>query len=266
MNPGDLQVEIRSRTVGQTVAMATRLLQARTGRILFAWALYSVPLLLLTLALLLGTSLSPWWIWFFLILGAPAFSLPVMVTVGHLVFSPTVTSGTVIWTSLRRFWGHLFLILFLRVATLAASLAFVVPGFFVWRMGWFLGPVVALEGSDVGASMGRSRHFSAGFHGLTTVHMLNGGALLLYWTMAVAALVHFFIHYVIGLNVAAVGDLLRYEHYHHLLGLSAFCLVVPFISLYWFFVYLEVRTRKEGWDLEIAFRARAQQLERQVHG
>jgi hypothetical protein len=46
------------------------------------------------------------------------------------------------------------------------------------------------------------------------------------------------------------------------LAVVGFALAAPFISLVWFFVYLDVRIRKEGWDLEIAFRARAAQMER----
>jgi hypothetical protein len=261
MNPGDLQVEIRSRSVGQTVAMATRLLQERKGRVLFAWALYSLPLGLLSLGLLLGTELSPWWIWLLTLTLASAFSLPMVVTVGHLVFSPTVTSGAVLGTSTRRFVSHLFLLLINRLLTAVGLVGVVVPGFYFWRMGWFIGPIVGLEGSGIGASLRRGRHFAAGFNGLTALHAVNAGALLIYWTGAIAALAHFFIRYAIGTNVAVIGDLTRYDFYPHLLGLGAFCLIVPYVTLYWFFVYLEVRTRKEGWDLEIAFRARAQALQ-----
>ncbi len=261
MNPGDLQVEIRSRSVGQTVAMATRLLQERKGRLLFAWALYTIPLALLSLGLLLGTELSPWWIWLLTLTLASAFSLPMVVTVGHLVFSPTVTSGAVLSTSLRCFTPHLFLLLVNRLLTAIGLIGVIVPGLYLWRMSWFIGPIVGLEGSGFSASLQRGRHFAAGFNGLTVLHALNAAAMVVYWTGAMAALTHFFIRYAIGTNVALIGDLVRYDFYPHLLGLGAFCLIVPYVTLYWFFVYLEVRTRKEGWDLEIAFRARAQALE-----
>lgn len=255
----DLQVEIRSRSVGQTVAMAMRLLQERAGRLFWAWVAYSLPLLALALLLLLGTDLSPWWVWALVVALAPAFSLPMVVAVGHLLFSPTVSLGRIFAESAKHFFAHLAVLLLQRLITAAGLVAAVVPGLYLWRAGWFLGPIVVLERAGLGASMRRGRHFASGFHGLVLVHMLNAAGTLVYWTGALAALLHFFIK-LIGLNVAFVGDLAHYDGYAHLLGLAGFCLAVPLVTLIWFFVYLEVRTRKEGWDLEIAFRAKAEQL------
>lgn len=259
MRLNDLQVEIRSRSVGQTVAMAMRLLQERAGRLVWAWLAYSLPLLALAMLLLLGTGLSPWWVWVLVIALAPAFSLPMVVAVGHLLFSPTVTLGRIFAESARHFFVHLVVLLMQRLITALGLVAAVVPGLYLWRAGWFLGPIVVLERAALVPSMRRGRHFASGFHGLVLVHMLNAAATLIYWTGALAALLHFFIQ-LVGRNVAIVGDLAHYDGYPHLLGLAAFCLAVPLVTLIWFFVYLEVRTRKEGWDLEIVFRAKAEQL------
>jgi hypothetical protein len=42
---------------------------------------------------------------------------------------------------------------------------------------------------------------------------------------------------------------------------SVLWIVYPVIRLAWMFCYLDVRIRKEGWDLEIDFRVEARRLE-----
>jgi hypothetical protein len=85
--------------------------------------------------------------------------------------------------------------------------------------------------------------------------------LLFYLTGAVFSLLHFLNTKVFGLSIAALAQLPLFEAYYHWLALAAFAVAAPFVTLVWFFVYLDLRTRKEGWDLELAFRAQAARLE-----
>jgi hypothetical protein len=64
------------------------------------------------------------------------------------------------------------------------------------------------------------------------------------------------------MTFSALSQLPLYDGYYPFLVLVGFALAVPFMTIVWFFVYLDVRIRKEGWDLEIAFRSRAAKLER----
>jgi hypothetical protein len=137
-----------------------------------------------------------------------------------------------------------------------------VPGLYLWRSSWFLGPIVLLEGSPLGASFRRGRRFAVGFRGHVTVHALHTALLLGYLSFAAASLIHFLTVKVFGMSFAMLSNIALVDWYYHLLGLVGFALAAPFATLVWFFVYLDVRTRKEGWDLEIAFRARAAQMER----
>ena len=41
---------------------------------------------------------------------------------------------------------------------------------------------------------------------------------------------------------------------------STWWLVYPLARLAWFFCYLDARIRKEGWDVEIAFRVEARRI------
>jgi hypothetical protein len=263
VNPGDLQVEIRARPPGEIVALAARMVQHRPGPFLGAWAFYSAG----TLALghLLLVTLGWHWGWCLLLvpLLAPVFSLPMVTTAGHLVFSPSVTFGTVARATLRR--GVPFLLLFLvnRLITLLGLSLLVVPGLFFWRSSWFLAPIVALEGSSMGASFRRGRRFAIGFHGHVVGHAFNAALLLLYLWVAFGSLAWFMTVKVFGQTFTVLAELPAHELFYPYLGLIGLALALPLVTLVWFFVYLDVRIRKEGWDLEIAFRARAVQLKEQ---
>jgi hypothetical protein len=258
----DLQVEIRPRTSGQTVAISARMLQHRPGPLLTACACYALGSFGLTLLLLEVCSLHPLWAWLLVPLLAPIFSPPLVTTVGHLVFTPTVTFGLVARQTARRFLPFLLLLLANRLLLVLGLLALVVPGLYVWRSSWFLGPIVLLEGSPLSSSFRRGRRFAAGFHGHVLAHAANTAVLLVYLGLACASLVHFLVVKVFGLSFPVLANLTLLDNYVSLLLLGGFSLAAPFATLVWFFVYLDVRTRKEGWDLEIAFRARAAHLER----
>jgi hypothetical protein len=257
----DLQVEIRPRTTGQTVAIAARLLQHRPGPLLVAGALYVVPTLALALGLLLWLEVNPWWVWVITLLVAPLFSLPLTSAVGLLVFAPRVTFREMISMSLRRTFPFAVLFFLLRAAALIGLAALVVPGLYILRISWFLGPIVLLEQSPLGTSLRRARRFAIGYHGHVLGHAVNTGAVLGYAAVAWAALLYFVAVSLVGQAVEAIAPVAEYVHSTHLLGLIGLALALPLATLIWFFVYLDVRIRKEGWDLEIAFRARAAQLE-----
>jgi hypothetical protein len=261
----ELQVEIRPRTPGQTVAIAARVLQHRPGPILAAWLFYSVATIALSALLLVVWELHPLWAWMIVPLLAPVFATPLVTTVGHLVFTPKVAFGVVAAQTLRRMFPFALLFLVNRVIVLAGLCLLVVPGLYLWRSSWFLGPIVLLEGSPLGASFRRGRRFAIGFHGHVLAHAANAAVLLGYLGVAFASLLHFLVAKVFGLSFAAVANLTVLDSYYHMVGLIGFALAAPFVTLVWFFVYLDVRTRKEGWDLEISFRARAAQLEKS-HG
>jgi hypothetical protein len=162
-----------------------------------------------------------------------------------------------------------YLVLFLanRVVTLAGLAFFIVPGLYLWRSSWFLGPIVALEGSGMSASFRRGRRFAIGFNTHAASHALNTALLLSYLTVAFASLAHFLTVKVFGQTFTYLEQLpANPEVYWPYICLVGFALAAPFATLTWFFVYLDVRIRKEGWDLEIAFRARASKMVEQNRG
>lgn len=258
----ELQVEIKPRSTAEAVAIAARMVQHRPGPILTAWAFYTVGTAALGFLAIFVLQLHFLWVLTVVLLFAPLFSLPLITTVGHLVFSSRVSFGTVARATIRR--GPLFLVLFVanRLITLAGLALLVVPGLYLWRSSWFLGPIVLLEGSPLSASFRRGRRFAIGFHGRVMGHAFNAALLLGYLTVSFVSLIHFLGSIVFGLSFAALAELPLLDGYYPFLAVIGFALAVPFVTVVWFFVYLDVRIRKEGWDLEIAFRSRAAMMER----
>jgi hypothetical protein len=261
----ELQVEIKARTSGELVALAARMVQTRPGPILSAWAFYSVCTAGLGALGLWGLRLHPAWVLTLVPMVASIFSLPLYTTVGHLVFSPSVTFGTVARATLRRGFSFLLLFFINRLLTLLGLCALVVPGLYVWRSSWFLGPIVLLEGSALGASFRRGRRFAIGFQGRVLGHAFNSALNVGYLSLAFGSLAHFMTVNVFGLTFSDLAQLPLHDGYYAFMALLGFALAAPFVTIVWFFVYLDVRIRKEGWDLEIAFRSRASKMERS-HG
>ena len=262
MKRQDLQVEIRARTAGEITALATRMVQHRPAPLLCAWAFYTLATCGLGAMLLWGWRVHPALALGLVFLLAPIFSLPLTITVGHLVFSPEVSPGMVIKATFRRAPSFLLLFLINRLVTLAGLCLLIVPGLYLWRNSWFLGPIVLLEGSSIKASFRRGRRFASGFHGLVIKYAFNAALLLGYLTPAMASLLYFLSAKVFGQPITVLRELTLVEGYYPFLALAGFALAAPFVTLVWFFVYLDVRIRKEGWDLELSFRARAARMAR----
>lgn len=262
MKSDALQVEIRPRDSHQVVVLAAKMIHHRPGPLLAAWAVYSGFSLALVAVLFFALGLNPWWVWILTFVFAPLFSLPLVSTIGHLVFSPSVSFAAVMRMTLGRALPFVLLFLVNRLLTLGGIALLILPGLYLWRSSWFLGPITLLEGAELGASFRRGRRFAIGFQGRVFAQASNVAATLVYLSLVFAALLHFFVVQVLGLTFSTLANLAQYEGYPHVLGLVGFSLALPFVTLVWFFVYLDVRIRKEGWDLEIAFRTQRAKMER----
>ena len=249
-----LQIEIRPRSIGQTIAIAVRLLQARPLPILVAWFVSAVGICFLGFALLYGFPISPSVAWMILILTATPFCSPVTVVVGHLVFSPRLTWARVQHALLKRLPQYLVLFGLMRVATLCSLVVAIVPGLFLWRRFWFLAPIAFLEGASLRATARRVFRFGTSYDSPLTQFGLTCFMMLIYWTVTVASLVHFVLIKIVGLNVASIAQWAELDAFYHACLLAGVAVAFPFVQLFWFFVYLDIRARNEGWDLEIAFR------------
>lgn len=161
---------------------------------------------------------------------------------------------------LRRALGRVPRVLLVRgvqlIAIATASLFFFVPGLLVAALLFFVGEVVLLERVPLGASLSRLQRLASG----------AGDAALGFLLLVVLHAVCTVMGDVCGR--AVLTDLLSWtapepawEHGGSLLAACGFWLFVPFAALARFFLYLNVRTRAEGWDIQTRFAAIARRAE-----
>lgn len=265
MTPADLQVEIRARRPDEVVVLAARLVQERPLPLLAAWAVQSAATVGLGLALIGVADLDPELAVALVLPLAGIFSPLLLLTAGQLVFSPGVSLAAVLGELWRR--GPRFAAAFVlsRLAVLLGASMLILPGLYAWRAGWFLAPVVLLERAPLGASLSRAARVAGGHQTTAAWHGLHAVALCLYLSLAAASLLHFGLVELFGPTFSALAQLPQHDAYGPVLALCGYALAAPLVSLVWFLVYLDIRIRREGWDLEIAFRRRAALLER-THG
>lgn len=266
MNLGRPQVVLRPRTAGQMLALVTRLLQRRPLPLLAGWAVYSAGVLGYGALLIGHAGLQLPVAWALLVIGAPLLATPLVAIAGRLVFAEFVSPREIVVGVLRRWPDYALLLACLRLAQLVGTLALVVPGLFAWRWSWFLAPVVQLEGSGLRATLRRCRTFTAGELGRIAWQGASHAAVVGYWWAAVALFAHVLLVWVLGVNIARAAELAADPLYPHALALLGFAAARPLGTLLGFALYIDVRTRKEGWDLELALRAEAQAMERRPHG
>ncbi len=175
----------------------------------------------------------------------------------RLVFEPELRVRDV----LRRALARVPSLLVVRGVQLAAitvgTLFFFVPGLLVAGLLFFLGEVVLLERVPPGASLTRLQRLVTGAAGEATL-----GLLLLTFLHVVATLLGD-----IG-GRAVIEDLLSWkapspawEDGGSFLAALGFWLFLPYAAVARFFLYLNVRTRAEGWDVQTRFAAIARRAE-----
>lgn len=192
------------------------------------------------------------------LLAVPFLKGPFVVLGGHLLFSRDLgVKGALTALFDVRYWGALFATGaiggLISVFTLATGLAFWMP------MTAFVPESVLLERVSVGRSLTRARALATGHFGHAAITSLSS-VWLTVWGGAVAELGGQLIVSQ-GLQLGTpFGSATDFQVTPFLLfGLMA---AQPLHALYRLLLYIDVRTRVEGWDLQVAFRSAAIERDR----
>jgi hypothetical protein len=253
MDLSQARIVLRPRTLAECMDLALRLMVAE--RALFLRL--STAVLLPTYALCLGlrhglgwTVLGTWTAAFVLLSVVQGVFT---VAMGHIAFSKGTRARTVLWESLPvapRYIGAVFVA---RTASAAASVLALVGMFWPWSSWLYVHEVVILERAEIGAGLARATRLSRGSRSGLGLLLAMGMAL----TLAVAGFE------MLGDNLTSFvlqlgrpfGSLWEIG-YTPFAMLGAFALT-PWIAAARYLSYLDVRTRQDGWDLQVALTAAA---------
>lgn len=252
------RVALRDRAVSDVLDLALRFMVAE-GRTYAAVALGSlVPSL--AIALVLGWKLGWAASWAFALPLATIAEVPFTVLASRLVFQDRVRARDVLAAARRDAPRVLLARLLTTTITVFGVMMFVVPGVWLASVYLFLTEVMLLERASIGQAFGRalrvaSSALSETIVGVLVLALLSAGSVLL------ADIV----------GRAVLGELLQFRPPRPMwteggsvlatIGLFA---AVPYLATARFFLYLNVRTRVEGWDIQTRFAAIAARADEQA--
>jgi len=243
------RVTFRDRSVSDVLDLALRFLVVE-GRSYAAVALGSLaPLLAISLAA--GWKLGGAAAWAGAIPLAAIAEVPFTVLASRLVFQDRVSARDVL-ASARRDGPRVVLARLLAAALVAIGMSlFVVPGVWLASIYLFLSEVMLLERASIGQAFGRALRVASSaasevIVGVLVLVLVSVGSVLL----ADIA------------GRAVLGELLQFRPPRpvwteggSVLAMIGLFAAVPYLATARFFLYLNIRTRAEGWDIQTRFAA-----------
>jgi hypothetical protein len=201
----------------------------------------------------LGRTAGPIAAWTFAIFTMAFAAAPFTVLASRLVFEEDVTVIRAIGTAVRAS-GRLFV---LRLATVGGAtlgfLFFMAPAVWFLAVALFVSEVAVLEHAGVAAALTRSARI---------VRQGSGQAVMALLLLAILHLLVVFAadsggRTVITALLESRAPAAIWDDGWSTLGLLGFWLFVPYLATARFLVYLDIRTRSEGWDIQTRFAALA---------
>jgi hypothetical protein len=243
------RIVLRQRSVLDGLDLAVRFLVRHAG----SYARVSVVAVLPAALVSWGVARAVGWAWGWLatILLALLVQTPFTCLAARLVFQPEVPVRDVLDTSLRALPRVLGLRVVQLVAVGIGLMLLLVPGVWIGVSLFFIVEVAVLERASFGVAISRSLRIAAGQSGQVLVAVLallglHLGAIVLGDEVGRAILVDLFQFSAPESLWTAGGSSL---------ALLGFWLFVPYLATARFLVYIDLRTRSEGWDIQTRFAA-----------
>ncbi len=257
------RIVIRERSFGELLGLALQVCRAHFGLLLTLGTIgIAIPLvvnyfLLRGLLSRIEYEHNPggyWWTMAYLVaLEAPLATAPITLYLGQMTFSERISMAT-LW---RSFWSSLPQMIMLQFIVRAIAIPlFLLP----YLRSPYLSELILLERNRLFAS--RSQPIST-MKRSANLHRNNGGELFSRWLLSLAAggllLAMLSVGIVGGLSTLFSVNLDEIEVSLYVLPVCLW-LVVAFFAVVRFLSYLDLRIRREGWEIELLMRAEAERM------
>jgi hypothetical protein len=248
MNVWEARVVVRERSLAEIVDLAVRFSLVLGGGLYLRLGVCLLAPSYLLCWLLLHWHVSPVWVG---TLGIALFSLlqlPFTIAAGRLMFSAEVSLGQVLGSSLRLLYRSI-LARCLALLLFAGGAAIVIAVPFVIARALFMSEVVLLEGAGALAAYRRATRISAG----RVPESFAVWLALLSTSAACVAVCQIFASALAaeGLPIEALPSVWAGLNWQA--GLAGLFLSVPLVASLRFLAYIDNRTRREGWDIQVRF-------------
>ena len=255
MNVLEARVVLRDRTLLDVVDLALRFVVHHWRKYVVLAAIVLPPVLLLTLGIGLG---SGWgWGWTAAMGLAPFVAAPFTALASRLLFEPSARLRDVLGSTASALPRLLAVRIIQVLALTAFGLFFLVPAIWVLAFGFYMNEVMVLERATVGAGLARLQRLLSG---------QSGDAIMALLFLAALHVVAVFLGDAVGRSI--LSDLLEipapasiFQAKGSAIALASFWTFVPFGATCRFLLYINARTRTEGWDVQTRFAAIAARAE-----
>lgn len=258
MNIEQANVEIRQRSQLEVTDLSFRYVFALGGRLFVRlWLVYCLPWVMLLWAAQRWLEWSWLTVWTLALIAGSGLQGLFTVAAGRLMFETRVTFGAVSRQYFSRIWSYLGALIATRMMlVLSTFLVIALP--FVWVRFAHVHEAVLLEGAGGGAAITRSGRFTEHYAG-STFSML----MLLCCVTAGILTASQIVGSTLVTDVFQLGSLGGdIEDGGTLYLLIGYFLSILFCATLRFLAYIDARTRRDGWDVQVRFmalRARAEE-------
>ncbi len=252
MNLGEARIAFRPRTLAETFDLALRWVPTVGGRLYLVLGLLFLLPAAIACYLLAALADWPWFpVWLVAIGIAMVFQGLYTIAASRLMFERDVTVRSVVAQYVRKLPSYLVALLITRFISAVGLFTFIgLP--WMWAYGAFVHEASLLEGHDAMAAVRRGGAFTARQYG--NVVLMGVGQLIALFAFVAAAdqVEYMLLDFVLQLG-RPFGAL--FEHGGSAGALVGFFAAVPLLATVRFLMYIDGRTRRDGWDIQLAFLA-----------
>lgn len=208
-----------------------------------------LPLYALCLGLRYAAELDWGWIWLIAWVASTLAQGPFTLLAGRLLFADDVRTADILRDTLRRSFTYGASLLARAIFLVLSLITFVGP-LVVWALTAYLHEIVYLENAGLRTALGRSRRFVRGRSG-SSLEMIVLIGCEIFSAVVLGEVVGMVLTEFVFQITVPVETLA--EDGGSIFALAGWLAVVPFTSALRFLFYVNERTLRDGWDVQVRF-------------